>query len=195
MKDQNGPGPTLPEFSFFKAVPPGSKVKFATYPSGSMNLPEVLDNIRSGVYSKQVEDVRSAGSKKEADFFKKQLDFVTFSGIFSPTRLESCLVSHSGLMAIDFDNNPDPVMLKLQLQTDPYITAVFLSPSGKGVKAVIKIKDPQRHKETHADVAHYFNNVYRLTDKEKVDLSGSDTTRACFISHDPDVYYNPDSKP
>ncbi|MCE6987465.1 BT4734/BF3469 family protein [Dyadobacter sp. CY323] len=195
MKDQNGPGPTLPEFSFFKAVPPGSKATFATYPSGKMTLPQVIDWIRDGQYSQQVADVRKAGSKKEAEFYKKQLDFVTFSGIFSPSRLEASLVSHSGLMAIDFDNNPDPVMLKLQLQTDPYVTAVFLSPSGKGVKAVIKVKDSARHKETHADVAYYFNNVYRLTDKEKVDLSGSDTTRACFISHDPDVYYNPDSKP
>lgn len=165
------------------------------FPTKTVTLDQVIQWTREGKYADQVADVRKAQSKPEKDFFKKQLPFVTWSGTFAPQRLEQHQQTHSGYIVFDFDHNPDPQALKLQLQTDPYVTICFISPSGEGVKAVVAIKDKTKHRETFADCAYYFNNVYRLTAKEeKVDVSGSDPSRACFISHDPEIYYDPTKK-
>jgi len=163
-------------------------------PDRTTSLPEVIAWIRDGKYAAQIGNVRAASNTKEAAFQKKSLDFVTFSGVFAPTRLAANLKEHSGLIVIDLDHIQDPESLKMQFQQDPFVNACFISPSGNGLKVVIKIKDGDRHKETFADLAFYFNQSYNLSDQEKVDPSGSDVSRACFISHDPAVYYNPDSK-
>lgn len=183
---------TLPEVSFF---PPRKNGKVGIFPTKTVTLDQVIQWTRDGSYAEQVADVRKSQSKKEKDFFKKQIPFVTWSGTFAPQRLEQHQQTHSGYIVFDFDHNPDPQALKLQLQTDPYVTICFISPSGDGVKAVVAIKDKEKHRETFADAAYYFNNVYRLTSKEeKVDVSGSDPSRACFISHDPEIYYDPTKK-
>lgn len=183
---------TLPQVSFFEPRPNG---KVGIKPTRTVSIEQVIQWTRDGGYAAQVADVRKAQNKAEKDYFKKQLPFVTWSGTFAPQRLESHLQTHSGFIAFDFDNNPDPVSLKLQLQTDPYVMVCFISPSGNGVKAVVAIKDKEKHRETFADAAYYFNNVYRLTNKsEMVDVSGSDPSRACFISHDPEIYYDPAKK-
>jgi len=189
MKEQTDITPApAPEFNFFAG---GIKV---IEPTGSTTLKQVIDWVKNGKYADVVANIRTAKSEKEAKFLKKFLDYVTFSGTFVPVRHAENLRLHSGYIVLDFDHNPNAAHLKMQLETDPYVAACFLSPRGEGVKAVIRIKDPGRHKETFADLAYYFNDVYRLTDKEKVDPSGSDWSRACFLSHDPTAYYNPDSK-
>ncbi|WP_051663951.1 BT4734/BF3469 family protein [Dyadobacter crusticola] len=175
------------EFSFFKG---GAKV---TKPSAKTTLAEVIDWIRDGRYAEAVKAVQSAGNDKEKSFHKKRLDFVTFSGIF-PVRAAANLEKHSGLIVIDFDKLQDAQALKMHLVADPYVAACFISPSGAGVKAVIRIEQTEKHKEVFADLAHYFNNVYRLPDNEKVDPSGSDVSRPCFLSWDPDAFYRGESK-
>lgn len=178
----------MSEFSLFLG---GINVK---KPDRSTSLEEVIAWIRDGKYSAEIANVRGAANTKEAAFHKKSLDFVTFSGIFSPTRLAANLQEHSGMIVVDLDHIQDPAGLKLQLQEDTFVHACFVSPSGNGLKVIVKIKDTDRHKETFADLAFYFNTSYILYDQEKVDPSGSDVCRACFMSHDPEIYYNPDSR-
>ncbi|MDQ6479828.1 BT4734/BF3469 family protein [Dyadobacter sp. LHD-138] len=178
----------MSEFSLFLG---GINVK---KPDRSISLEEVITWVRDGKYSTEIANVRAASNPKEAAFHKKSLDFVTPSGIFSPTRLAANLQEHSGLIVIDLDHIQSPESLKLQFQQDPFVNACFVSPSANGLKVIVKIKDTDRHKETFADLAFYFNTSYILYDQEKVDPSGSDVCRACFLSHDPTAYYNPDSK-
>lgn len=164
-------------------------------PTGITTLETVLDRIKTDtVLADSIGQVRAQTSKKAADFYKKDLDYVTFSGVFSPVRKAENLTKHSGLIVLDFDHLEDPAALRIQLQTDPYVLACFLSPSGKGLKLVIPINDSDRHKEAFADLAYYFNTTYNLPDKEQVDPSGSDCSRACFLSHDANVYHNPAAK-
>lgn len=163
-------------------------------PSRSTTLEEIIQWIREGKYKQEIENIRAAGNNvKEIAFHKKGLDYVTWSGTFS-TRLAANLITHSGYIVIDFDHLQDAENFKLQLKSDPYVAACFISPSGAGLKVVVRVKDTDRHKEVFADLAYYFNNVYRLTDTEKVDPSGSDVSRACFLSYDPEAYQNSDSK-
>jgi hypothetical protein len=164
-------------------------------PDGVTTLDTVIGRIRSDTFKEQVLAIREQTSKKAADFFKKDLDYVTFSGTFSPTRLAANLKNHSGFIVVDFDHIADVAMLRIHFQADPYVAACFVSPSGKGLKCVVKCKvDAQNHKAVFADLAAYFNNVYRLSKEEQVDVSGSDPSRACFLSWDPDAWLNPEPK-
>lgn len=162
-------------------------------PDGTTTLAEVVEWIRSDTYKKDIEAVRAQTSKKAADFYKKSLDYVTFSGTFS-TRLAPNLLRHSGYVAIDIDDLADAPLLKTQIASDSYVAACFLSPRGNGLKVIVAIADITRHKETFADLAEYFNSVYRLEGDEKVDMSGSDVSRALYLSYDPECYYNPKSE-
>jgi hypothetical protein len=164
-------------------------------PDGVTTLDTVIGRIRSDTFKQQVLAIREQTSKKAADFFKKDLDYVTFSGTFSPTRLAANLKNHSGFIVVDFDHIADVAMLRIQFQADPYVAACFVSPSGKGLKCVVKCKvDAQNHKAVFADLAHYFNTTYKLSEAEQVDPSGSDCSRACFLSYDPDAYLNEAAK-
>lgn len=165
-----------------------------TTPRRSITLEEVLQWIRSDNYKNEVLEIRASRNNIKAfGYLKKKLDYVTWSGTFS-TRHSDHLIKHSGYIVIDFDHIQDPEMFKLQLKHDTYVAACFTSPSGTGLKAVIRIKDTDRHKEVFTDLANYFNSVYRLQKEERVDPSGSDVNRACFLSWDPEAFENPKSK-
>ncbi|GAB2798611.1 hypothetical protein GCM10027275_50210 [Rhabdobacter roseus] len=178
------------QFSFFPGPITNKR------PSKTITLAELMALVRSDTYRAAVEKVRAQATPQAANYHKKQLDYVTPCGVFVPTRLATNLQTHSGLLVVDFDHLADAPALRLQFQADPYVMACFVSPSGSGLKVIVAAPEATtRHKETYADLAHYFNNVYRLPDAEKVDISGSDPSRACFLSHDPDAHYNPQARP
>tara|TARA_B000000532_G_scaffold88431_1_gene70758 strand:- start:2118 stop:3620 length:1503 start_codon:yes stop_codon:yes gene_type:complete len=58
-----------------------------------------------------------------------------------------------------------------------------VSPSGDGVKALVQITNPERHRDHFRALCTYFNKQYTL----EVDESGINESRACFESHDPDI--------
>lgn len=137
-----------------------------------------LNRIRDGKSKEINELIRNAKTKKEADEIKKTLPAVCFSGVFS-TRKDSALIEHSGYIVLDFDNVPFIAQKRNELSDIKYTTAVWLSPSGKGLKALVKIADPSKHKE-------HFNALLAL--HPDVDKTGRNLSRLCFESYDPDIY-------
>ena len=55
--------------------------------------------------------------------------------------------------------------------------------SGDGLKALVKISNPERHRDHFRALRTYFNKQYDL----EVDESGINESRACFESYDPDL--------
>ena len=89
-------------------------------------------------------------------------------------------------MTIDFDHLPNLNEVKKQLLEDEYFETelLFTSPSGDGLKWVIKIDlSKATHQEYFKAVSNYLQQKYKL----EVDQSGKDISRACFLSHDPDA--------
>jgi len=66
-----------------------------------------------------------------------------------------------------------------------YITAVWLSPSGKGLKALVQIEWKTQHKE-HFDAL--------MVEMSHIDKTGRNVSRLCFESYDPELYYNPNAE-
>jgi len=143
-----------------------------------------LERIRTGKSKTLVEQTREAKTKKEADELKKKLPAVCFSGVFSK-RKDSELLEHSGYIVLDFDNVAEMAQKRNELCSVRYITAVWVSPSGKGLKALVQIEWKTKHKE-HFDAL--------MEEMPDIDKTGRNVSRLCFESYDPQVWYNPNAE-
>ncbi|WP_375582238.1 BT4734/BF3469 family protein [Cyclobacterium xiamenense] len=173
----------IPKFSYF-ANPITN-----TIPSQNVNLLDVYNLIKSDAFADRTTALREIGDRSKARFFKaSNFDYVTFSGSFSK-RNEADLLQHSGLLALDFDHVENIQQLRNLLLEDPMIETelLFVSPSGDGIKWVVAADISEiSHKDYFTAVANYVEHAYKL----KVDQSGKDSCRACFLPHDPHVVIN-----
>lgn len=128
-------------------------------------------------------EVRDGNKEK-----KKELPVVCFSGEFS-SRADDSLFEHSGFIVLDFDH-VDVDSTKRALATDDFIYSCWTSPSGNGVKALVKITNPERHRDHFRALIKYFERTHGL----ELDESGINESRACFESHDPDIIIKDDYK-
>ena len=142
-----------------------------------------MERIQSGKSSTLVSDVRSGNKEK-----KKELPVVCFSGEFS-SRSDDALFEHSGFVILDFDH-VDVDSTKRALATDDFIHSCWTSPSGQGVKALVKITNPERHRDHFRALIKYFERTHGL----ELDESGINESRACFESYDPDIIIKDECK-
>ena len=96
------------------------------------------------------------------------------------------LFDHSGLIVLDFDHI-DVEKSKAVLATDAHVYSCWVSPSGDGLKALVRVTNPERHRDHFRALKNYFHKQYDL----EVDESGVNESRACFESYDPDLILNP----
>ena len=171
-------------FSYF--LPPISN----TRPARCVTLKEVYEMIVSDKWAQTTRSLRSLLKEEQADFKRRQLPFVTFSGTFT-LRHNEHLVRHSGLLCFDFDhigNETSVRDLQQRLIADPILNVylAFRSPSGDGLKLVVKNNfTPENHNVKYAQLAQYIQHNYNTS----VDHT-NDIARACFLCHDPKAYYN-----
>lgn len=140
-----------------------------------------------------IKKIRSDIPKEEKDEIKKSLTAVTWSGTFKKRKANE-LIEYSGLICIDIDKL-EPLahaLLKDKLKTDPYTYFLFTSPSGTGLKIIIRVKGgPEMYLQNFLAIEKYFKTKYDI----QVDKSGKDICRLCFLSNDPESYHNKDSIP
>jgi len=125
-----------------------------------------------------INQIRNSRDKEERNELKKQLGVICFCGKFSERKI-SAMKEYSRLIILDFDNC-NVAVKKQELILLPYVHACWLSPSGDGLKALVKVS-------SDAHLAHF-----RALSKEitGTDISGKDLARACFMSFDPLIYIN-----
>ena len=162
-------------------------------PDSLTSIEEVAEMMRSDLdlWSK-VENVRKAKSKKQANAAKKLLPYVTFSGVFRK-RANEGIDTLSLLICMDIDSLDSPESYKSLLSEIQGCVLCFISPSGKGIKAVYlyPTKDGRRTFH-HQAFAHYSALI-----KEKgieVDPACKDIARACYLSYDEDLFLNIDAQ-
>ena len=148
-----------------------------------VSVSTALDRIKKGQSKTTIDAVRSGN--KDA---KKKLPVVCFSGEFA-SRADDALFEHSSLLVLDFDHI-DVAQAKGALATDDYVYSCWVSPSGDGLKALVKVTNPERHRDHFRALRTYFHKQYDL----EVDESGVNESRAGLESYDPDLILNPESK-
>ena len=149
------------------------------------HINHVLNRIKTGASKELIERIRITGNKE----LKLKLPAILFSGEFSYRNAKS-LLNYSGFICLDFDKFPDSDTLlswKDTLEGDPYTYCVFLSPSGYGLKCIVKVPvRPENHKK-------YFDALKDYYGCEYFDAGCSDICRICFESYDPYLTINENS--
>ena len=164
----------------------------ATAPEQDISLTRFIQEAREGTFAEQVAAVRSAaarGDRERLAWLKRRLPAVTLSCTMvsrakdAPVRART----HSGWLQCDFDAKDNPALVQSEarafLADDPHVGAVFVGPSGVGIKAAVRI-DPANHRQSVEAAAVYFLEKYALA----LDKQCRDIERLCFVSHDPDAW-------
>lgn len=148
----------------------------------------VVERIRSGSCKEQVKKIRTTKDHDRRAALKADLTSICFAGTFR-RRTDAGLIRHSGYMVADFDHVKDMAALRETLQADPITCLLFTSPSGDGLKLVVRI--PPSDAATHK--ARFLALMERY-DRSDFDASSQNVSRVCYESWDPDLYHNPQSE-
>lgn len=150
----------------------------------------ILNRIKNGNSKDLINQIRKETNKDLRNKLKNNLPSICFSGIFK-NRAINGLLEHSGLICLDFDkysNESDLNAFYNELKSNKYTFSCFISPSGDGIKLIVKIpKEPENHKLYFEALDEYFDN-------QNFDSGTNDISRVCFESYDPNIYINKDSK-
>lgn len=159
-------------------------------------LSAILLDIRNGSYKDTIDIIRAArdsGDEAKVSRFKAQLPCFTPSGTFKGGRTLRHLSVYNQLIVLDVDKLEDAKLEKVRnlAMACEYTMVCFTSPSGKGLKILIKTNaESNTHKECFDELANYYKNTLGVP----IDKSGSDVPRLCYVSYDPDLYENNDAK-
>tara|TARA_R100000278_G_scaffold123277_1_gene112631 strand:+ start:126 stop:2621 length:2496 start_codon:yes stop_codon:yes gene_type:complete len=149
-----------------------------------------LDRIKNGKSKDLIEKIRSLKDKNEINELKKQLPAICFSGVFSK-RNDASIQEHSGLICLDFDefsNDKELLKFKKDICKDEYVYSCFISPSGRGLKVLIKIPNEI---DSHVFFFEALNDHFNST---HFDLTCKNLSRVCYESYDPKIYINEESR-
>jgi hypothetical protein len=168
----------------------------------SWELDKMLNRIKNPKEETRrlVDSIRTEKDGKQKKLLKSKLACILFSGKFA-SRKDSDCKEHSGYAVVDFDNVPSVDSLKNKLKLIPYCKAAFTSPSGNGVKAVVRIpKSILFHRENYESMIDDLGSQLN-TPPECFDKTSKNISRICYISYDLDIYiastascYNPPKK-
>ena len=184
---QPEPMPEQSLFSYYR------KPVFNIVPHSSITLRQMYQYIISDRAKEATAKLRTIQGKIPQQNFKaKNFDFVTPAGTFS-ARDAAHVIQPSGYMIIDVDGlqTTEQVEATFQMLLDnPRLKTLLLfrSPSGHGVKWIIRIVNNEGH-----DYLYFFRGVtnYLKSFGITVDQSGKDISRACYLPFDPAAFINP----
>jgi hypothetical protein len=146
-----------------------------------ITVDKALERIKLGASKALVLDIRLALDKEKANKLKLNLPSICFSGKFGADRKDEQLVAHSGFIVLDFDDISDLRDKQTEIIQKDFVYACWVSPSGNGLKALVKIADGKKHREHFQSLQEVF---------PEVDRSGINVSRVCYESFDPDIYIN-----
>lgn len=158
----------------------------------SISMFDELRHIKIGTYKSTVLKCRDALNLDDKELYtklKNQLPAVTFCGEFENGRKASEITKYNNLMIIDIDNLSYAELLEKKkiLSQDKYVLSFWESPSGRGLKCLVKVGGGlEKHKAIFNSLKKYFTDNFQI----ELDVSGKDVSRLCFSSWDENIFYN-----
>jgi len=156
------------------------------------SLITILDEIKTGKYKPGIVYLRKSLAENKTEAYnkaKKSLPAFTPSAKFVGGRKLEFLAEYSKCIILDIDklNEKDLQNAKHLANQSEFTFASFISPSGNGLKILVKISsDKANHKEAFLLVQAHYESILKL----EIDKSGKDVTRLCFYSFDENLYLN-----
>lgn len=130
---------------------------------------------------------------------KRSLPYVV-CGIFKPEYRKIENFAYIEYFIVDIDKistkEMDVAELRQRLQQDPRVMMSFISPSQDGIKLMFKLRerctDAGLYSVFYKEFIKRFAAQYSI--EQVLDSVTSDVSRACFVSTDPDAYFNPQAE-
>jgi hypothetical protein len=137
-------------------------------------------------YKKFLKDNPNATRKEISQQKLESFPAITFGGTFIGTGKSEELLEMSGLIVLDFDHVERLEEIRQELENDINTYLLFVSPSGDGLKVIVKhnLKDPSKWQYLYQEFEEYFINKYYLV----TDKSGKDISRMCYIPYIENLY-------
>lgn len=147
----------------------------------------------------QLRIVRNIDAKQYA-VLKRQLPYFV-AGVFNPAVRRTENFAFTSYFIVDIDHISEKGetldVIRSKVEADSRVMLSFVSPSEDGLKLMFRLKercyDAGLYSIFYKSFLYSFSNQYGL--EQVADARTSDVTRACFISYDNSVYYNPQSDP
>jgi len=153
------------------------------------DMVSILHRIKEGATKGLVKSIRVEKDKTKRNELKKELPAICFSGTFNK-RADISIIEHSGFICLDFDGYPKQKDLyedKEKFTKDKFVYSAFISPSGNGLKVLVKIpSDTDNH-------TNYFNALEKHFNSQYFDKTSKNISRVCYESYDPLIYINENS--
>ena len=146
-----------------------------------ISIEAALKRIQQGKSKAIVEEIRKTIDKEKANKIKLNLPSICFSGKFGADRTDVQLIQHSGFVVLDFDNIFELRDKQTEIISNPFVYACWISPSGNGLKALVKIANGSKHREHFQALQEVF---------PEIDRSGINVSRVCYESYDAEIYIN-----
>ena len=165
-----------------------------------ITIDRFLDIIQKGTYSTSkgqqnrtiadvIIEIRGKTDPDEIAKMKKDwLPVACINGVFE-TKHDHSITTYSSFVALDYDHFADDVAkekAKDHLKQFPFVYAIFETPSGHGIKALIlhDSVNPEHH-------FNLFTQLLKVCSLPEIDNVVSDISRGQFFSYDPGLWRNP----
>ena len=153
--------------------------------------PDIVSSIR------QLRIVRELDNKQYS-LLKRKLPYLV-CGMFNPPYRRTENFAYTEYFIIDIDHLSEKGLsladTRKRIKKDTRTVLSFVSPGEDGLKVLFKLKercyDSGLYSLFYKSFLAIFSEQYAL--QQVVDIRTSDVTRACFVSIDPNAYYNPNA--
>ena len=163
---------------------------------GQIGMNELIEVIKNEKFFKGVnilglqELLRSETNKKTREIIKEKFPAFITSGIYSDNIRGVNTLGHNDSFVFDFDSLTETDIKELLQKSQQWkpCWVAFRSPGGEGVKLVVRTKGAT----VKNHVAVWLSIVEQMKlhlGEFKVDQSGKNINRLCFIPFDPEVIY------
>lgn len=155
------------------------------------SLSNVFALIKNGDFKTKIDTLRKVKVESEARYslLKNQLPAFTPSGQFKGSHKLENLVEYNPVIVLDIDKTGEGKALEIKNAATQieYTLAAFISPSGDGVKILIKTDSTR---DTHEQMYYHVVAYYGTALGVEIDKSGKNINRLCYLSYDPELYFN-----
>ena len=153
---------------------------------------QVLFKINNGTYRHLVEPATKAFQEGNAELYaelKKKIPSFIISGTYEGGRKAENLKDYSGYIILDIDKLPKDEIknYKQKIAEVPFTFACFISPSGVGLKIIVKVSSKPAD---HLQAFNQLKAIYEKATGVEIDKSGKDINRLCFFSCDSNIVIN-----
>lgn len=181
----------------------GRNIRQPNDPLEKITLRQLSDKIKNPDpgfvgFINQLREVQTIDERKYREL-KTRLPYAV-AAVFNPPYRKIENFARTDYFILDIDHLSDKEInlnaLAEKFKTDPRIVLSFRSPSADGLKLFFKLSSPfydhGKYSLFYKVFARKFAMDYSLD--QVVDKRTSDVSRACFVSYDPELWYNPNAE-